>query len=59
MKPYSKNLCRELSATPVMGPVVAGDSTTAKKGRRYLLHSIGNIGEIKSGNLRTDVMLQF
>lgn len=36
MKPYSKNLCRELSATPVIGPVVAGDSTTAKKGRRYL-----------------------
>lgn len=36
MKPYNRNLCRELNATPVIGPVVAGDSTTAKKGRRYL-----------------------
>lgn len=34
MKPYRRNLCSELSATPVIGPVVAGDSTTARNGRR-------------------------
>lgn len=40
MNPYKRNLCKELRATPVIGPVVAGDSTTARKGRRYLQDSI-------------------
>ena len=44
MKPYSRNLWSELSATPVIGPVVAGDSTTAKKGRRYLVGKIAGRG---------------
>lgn len=34
-KPHCKNLCTEVSATAVIGPLVSSDLITSKKGCKY------------------------